>query len=58
MGPIALAFCGASSPVDQLLIDRVLAEGRTGFARRFLAARGLSWAADLLGSDQLMEAAE
>ena len=58
MGPIALAFCGASSPADQLLIDRVVAEGRAGFARRFLAARGLSWAADLLGSDQQLEAAE
>ena len=28
------------------------------FARRFLAARGLNWAAALLGSDQLLEAAE
>ena len=51
LGPIALAFCGASSPADQLLIDRVLAEGQSEFARRFLAARGLNWAAALLGSD-------
>ena len=58
LGPIALAFCGASSPADQLLIDRVLAESQSQFARRFLAARGLNWAAALLGSDQLLEAAE
>ena len=58
LGPIALAFCGASSPVDQLLIDRILAEGRADFARRFLAARGLGWAANLLDADQTREAAE
>jgi type IV secretion system protein VirB4 len=58
LGPIALAFCGASSPIDQLLIDRIAAEGRAGFARRFLAARGLTWASDLLETEQTLEAAE
>ena len=49
LGPIALAFCGASSPADQVLIDRVL--GRAGpepFAEAWLTARGLFWAGDLL----------
>jgi len=58
LGPIALAFCGASSPLDQLLIDRIAGEGRAGFARRFLAARGLTWASDLLETEQTLEAAE
>jgi type IV secretion system protein VirB4 len=58
LGPIALAFCGASSPIDQLLIDRIAAEGRTGFARRFLIAHGLTWASDLLETEQTLEAAE
>jgi type IV secretion/conjugal transfer VirB4 family ATPase len=52
LGPIALAFCGASSPVDHLLIDRVLAERPEGpFAKHFLTERGLDWAASIL--DQL-----
>jgi len=58
LGPITLAFCGASSPADQTLITRILSEGRGEFARHFLAARGLDWAADLLGADQTLEAAE
>ena len=58
LGPIALSFCGASSPMDQILIDRVAAEGAAGFARRFLAARGHGWAAALLGAEQSLEAAE
>jgi type IV secretory pathway VirB4 component len=58
LGPITLAFCGASSPADQLLISRILAEGRPDFAKRYLAARGLTWAADLLETDQTLEAAE
>ena len=58
LGPIALAFCGASSPADQLLIDRIASEGRAGFARRFLLARGLSWAANLLEPEVTLEAAE
>jgi type IV secretion/conjugal transfer VirB4 family ATPase len=49
LGPIALALCGASSPGDQVLMDHILAEhGETEFARYFLSARGLDWAASLL----------
>ncbi|MER9072019.1 conjugal transfer protein TrbE [Mesorhizobium sp. M0904] len=49
LGPIALALCGASDPATQTLIDKVLSEhGQEGFAARFLIARGLDWAAELL----------
>ena len=51
LGPVALAFCGASSPDDQKLIDRVAAEASpAGFADAFLRAKGLPWAADALSS--------
>ncbi|EJL24476.1 type IV secretory pathway, VirB4 component [Caulobacter sp. AP07] len=50
LGPVALALCGASDPAAQTLIDQVLAAHGPGrFAAEFLAARGLSWAADLIG---------
>jgi type IV secretion system protein VirB4 len=49
LGPIALALCGASTPDDHKLIDRVLAAGdRDGFAARFLEAKGLGWASELI----------
>ncbi|HEX8666988.1 MAG TPA: conjugal transfer protein TrbE [Allosphingosinicella sp.] len=49
LGPIALAFCGASDPADQRRIDRLLADhGDDAFARRFLEASGLEWAAKAL----------
>jgi type IV secretion system protein TrbE len=48
LGPLALALCGASTPEDQRLIDRLLAETPDHFAAAFLAAKGLPWAADLL----------
>ena len=49
LGPVALALCGASTPDDHKLIDRCLAEDRNGsFASRFLQAKGLPWAAELL----------
>ncbi|MER9473718.1 conjugal transfer protein TrbE [Mesorhizobium sp. M0520] len=49
LGPITLALCGASDPATQTLIDRVLSEhGQDSFAARFLSARGLDWAAELL----------
>jgi type IV secretion system protein VirB4 len=48
LGPVAMALCGASDPVTQALIDKVLAEhGEAGFAAAFLTARGLDWAAPL-----------
>jgi type IV secretion/conjugal transfer VirB4 family ATPase len=51
LGPVALAFAGASGPDDQRLVDRVLGDvGRAAFAERYLTERGLSWAADLLRS--------
>lgn len=50
LGPIGLAFCGSSSPEDQKLIDRTLAEtDPVDFADNFLHAKGLPWAGDLLG---------
>lgn len=48
LGPVALALCGTSDPATQALIDRLLAEGEADFAARFLASRGLNWAAALL----------
>ena len=49
LGRIALAFCGASDPAAQRRIDRILAEpGSAGFARRWLKASGLDWAAAAL----------
>ncbi|MCT7378233.1 conjugal transfer protein TrbE [Chelativorans salis] len=49
LGAIALAFCGASDPATQTLIDTILSEdGKDGFVSRFLRARGLDWAAELL----------
>ena len=51
LGPVALAFCAASSKADQAAINRVLAEfGRDGFVQGWLAERGLLWAADLIAN--------
>jgi type IV secretion system protein TrbE len=49
LGPIALAFCAASTPEDHVMIDRVHAEyGHDGFVAAWLAERELHWAADLI----------
>lgn len=49
LGPVALALCGASSPDDQRLIDRCLGEtGHKSFAARFLTAKDLAWATELM----------
>ncbi len=49
LGPVALAFCAASSKADHAGIERLLAEqGREAFAKAWLADRGLVWAADLI----------
>lgn len=49
LGPVALTLCGASSPDDQKLVDHCVQEDpASGFAARFLTAKGLSWAADLI----------
>lgn len=48
LGPVALAFCAASSKDDLRLIDDI-GEARGGdFAPSWLRARGLAWAADLI----------
>jgi type IV secretion system protein TrbE len=49
LGEVALAFTAASSKADQQRITELMAEhGQAGFARAWLIARGLDWAADLL----------
>ena len=49
LGPIALAFCAASSKADHAAIERVTAEhGHAGFTTTWLADHELLWAADLI----------
>ena len=49
LGPVALAFCAASSKADQAVIAEILGRhGRSGFAAAWLRAKRLAWAADLL----------
>jgi len=49
LGPVALAFCAASSKQDHAAIERVIAEtGRETFTPTWLADRELLWAADLI----------
>jgi len=49
LGPVALAFCAASSKADHAAISETLSEGRRGdFAAAWLRKRGLGWAADLI----------
>lgn len=51
LGPVALAFAGASTPQDQRDVDAVLADtAPDGFAAGWLRHRGLDWAADLVPS--------
>jgi type IV secretion system protein VirB4 len=51
LGPLAQTLCGASDGLSQKLIDRLLSEaGDTDFAARFLAAKGLDWAAALIAN--------
>lgn len=51
LGPVALAFAGASTPQDQRDIDAVLGGAAPGgFAAGWLRHRGLDWAADLIPS--------
>ncbi|HCF4870052.1 TPA: conjugal transfer protein TrbE [Pseudomonas aeruginosa] len=51
LGPVVLAFAGASTPQDQRDMDRVLREaGHADFASVWLRHRGLDWAAELLPS--------
>lgn len=49
LGPVALAFAGASSPDDHRAMDNVLsAFGPDAFPAAWLDARGLDWAAGLI----------
>lgn len=50
LGPVTLAFAGASTPLDQRDIDRVLGAGAPGFTGAWLRHIGLDWAADLIPS--------
>ena len=51
LGPVALAFCAASSKADHAAITKLLeGAGAGGFAEAWLRTRGLNWAADLLSS--------
>lgn len=57
LGEVALAFAAASSKTDQALITELFAaHGRPGFARAWLRARGVRWAADLLSTFDLENA--
>ncbi|WP_077147664.1 conjugal transfer protein TrbE [Sphingopyxis sp. KK2] len=59
LGPVALAFCGASDPAAQARIDAIIAEhGPDQFAEHWLRDSGLQWAADLLGDFPARGAAE
>ncbi|TAN04445.1 MAG: conjugal transfer protein TrbE [Rhodanobacteraceae bacterium] len=50
LGPVTLAFAGASTPQDQRDMDRVLDVGAPGFTGAWLRHTGLDWAADLIPS--------
>jgi len=53
LGPVALAFAGASTPQDQRDIDEVSASApSSGFAAAWLRHCGLDWAAQLIDSPQ------
>jgi len=50
LGPVALAFTGSSTKPDHALMDELLAaHGEEEFADSWLRAKGLDWAADLIG---------
>jgi type IV secretion/conjugal transfer VirB4 family ATPase len=43
MGPVAMAYCGSSSPQDQQMVQKILAEdGKEHFNEKWLAYKGLS----------------
>lgn len=51
LGPVALAFAGASTPEDQRAMDAVsVGPASPDFAAAWLRHRGLDWAADLIPS--------
>ena len=59
MGPVALAFAGASSKGDHALMDELIAaHGLEEFADSWLRAKGLEWAAELIGAEYPHEEGE
>jgi type IV secretion system protein VirB4 len=49
LGPVALAFCAASSKADHAAVERILAQsGRDAFVSTWLAEHEVGWAADLI----------
>lgn len=61
LGPVALAFAGASSPKDQAFMDRMIQEVEPkGYAAALLRYKRLDWAAELIeqasGVEQLRAA--
>ncbi len=51
LGPVALAFAGASTPEDQRALDAVSGSSASSdFAAAWLRSRGLDWAANLIPS--------
>ena len=53
LGPIALAFCAAGSKADQVKIRDILRTSTSaGFAAAWLEHKGLSWAADLIKTEE------
>ncbi len=56
LGPVALAFTGSSTKPDHALMDELLAaNGEEEFADSWLRAKGLDWAADLIGSNHAQQ---
>jgi type IV secretion system protein TrbE len=56
LGPVALSICGASSPDDHAMMDRISGDhDATEFAPAFLRAKGLDWAADLISQHSIPE---
>jgi type IV secretion/conjugal transfer VirB4 family ATPase len=49
LGPVALAFCAASSKQDHAAVERIIAEhGREAFTPAWLTDHDLAWAAQLI----------
>jgi type IV secretion system protein VirB4 len=48
LGPVALAFAGASAPADHLALDQLVDPAGAAFAAAWLRRRDLAWAAELI----------
>lgn len=59
LGPVALAFTGASTKPDHaLMTELIAAHGEDEFADSWLRAKGLDWAADLIVPDEVQHTTE